>query len=142
MDIYPNVTVFIQVANFLFLLFILNILLYRPIRKILGRRSEEVNSLQETIDDFRNRSGHCAKKLEENLVGARSEGYKEKENLKNTGLDEEKGMLQEATTRAEEQIGKAKEEIARSVVDARQSLENEVAVFSKELAEKILGRSI
>ncbi|UCF56579.1 MAG: hypothetical protein JSW15_10985 [Deltaproteobacteria bacterium] len=142
MDIYPNLTVFIQVANFLFLLFILNILLYRPIRKILGRRSEEVNSLQETIEDFRNRSGHYAKELEENLVGARSEGYKEKENLKNTGLDEEKGMLQEATTRAEEQIGKAKEEIARSVVDARQSLENEVAVFSKELAEKILGRSI
>ena len=101
-----------------------------------------MNSLQETIEDFQNRSGHCAKELEENLVGARSEGYKEKENLKNAGLDEEKGMLQEATTRAEEQIGKAKEEIARSVVDARQSLENEVAVFSKELAEKILGRGI
>jgi F-type H+-transporting ATPase subunit b len=76
------------------------------------------------------------------MAGARSQGFKEKENLKGAGLEEEKVMLQEAISSAEDKIGKAKGEIDQNTAQARQSLEEEVRVFSKELAEKILGRSI
>ena len=142
MDIYPNITVLFQIANFLILLFILNLIVYRPIRKILGRRGDEVISFQDMIEDFQNRSEKEAKTLQENMAGARSQGFKEKENLKNAGLEEEKVMVQGAISAAEEKIGKAKGEIDQDTARARQSLEAEVEVFSKELAEKILGRSI
>ncbi|MGD9033019.1 MAG: hypothetical protein PVH02_10175 [Desulfobacteraceae bacterium] len=142
MDIYPNITVLFQIANFLLLLFILNLIVYRPIRKILGQRGDEVISFQEMIEDFQNRSEKDAKTLQESMAGARSQGFKEKENLKGAGLEEEKVMLQEAISSAEDKIGKAKGEIDQNTAQARQSLEEEVRVFSKELAEKILGRSI
>ena len=142
MDIYPNITVLFQIANFLLLLFILNLIVYRPIRKILGRRGDEVISFQDMIEDFQNRSEKEAKTLQENMAGARSQGFKEKENLKNAGLEEEKVMVQGAISAAEEKIGKAKGEIDQDTAQARQSLEAEVKIFSKELAEKILGRSI
>jgi F-type H+-transporting ATPase subunit b len=142
MDIYPNITVLFQITNFLLLLFLLNIIVYRPIRKILGQRGDEVISYQEMVEDFQSRSEKDAKTLEENVAGARSEGFREKESLKSAGLEEEKLMLQEAVSSAEEKIGKAKGEIDRNTVQARQSLEEEVRVFSQELAEKILGRSI
>lgn len=142
MDIYPNFTVLFQIANFLFLLFVLNIIVYRPIRKILGQRGDEVISFQDMIEDFQNRSEKDAKTLQENMAGARSQGFKEKENLKGAGLEEEKVMLQEAISAAEEKIGKAKGEIDQNTAQARQSLEEELRGFSKELAEKILGRSI
>ena len=142
MDIYPNFTLVFQIANFLFLLFILNIILYRPIRKILGQRGNEVVSFQEMIEDFQSRSEKGAKSLEENMADARSQGFKEKENLKRAGSEEEKVMLQQAISSAEEEIGKAKGEIDQDTAQARRSLEEEVRVFSQELAEKILGRSI
>jgi F-type H+-transporting ATPase subunit b len=142
MDIYPNITVLFQITNFLLLLFLLNIIVYRPIRKILGQRGDEVISYQEMVEDFQSRSEKDGKTLEENMSGARREGFKEKENLKSAGLEEEKLMLQGAISSAEEKIGKAKGEIDRNTVQARQSLEEEVKVFSQELAEKILGRSI
>ncbi len=142
MDIYPNITVFFQVANFLLLLFLLNIIIYRPIRKILGRRGDEVVSYQEMVEDFQGRFQKDAKTLEDNVAGARREGFKEKEDLKTAGLEEEKSMLREAISSAEEKIRKAKGEIDRNTVQARQSLQEEVRVFSQELAEKILGRSI
>ncbi len=142
MDIYPNITLLFQIANFLLLLFILNIIVYRPIRKILGRRGDEVISFQEKIEEFQNRSEKGAKALEENMAGARNQGFKEKENLKSAGLEEEKVTLQEAISAAEEKIGKAKGEIDQNTAQARQSLEEEVRAFSRELAEKILGRSI
>ncbi|MGD2124610.1 MAG: hypothetical protein PVG99_00930 [Desulfobacteraceae bacterium] len=135
-------TLIIQIANFLFLLFILNILLYRPIRKILTRRREEMDSYEGMIGDFQNKSAQYTKELEESVAWARREGAKEKETLKSDGLEEEKGMLGEATSEAAGKIEQARDEISRTLVDARQSLENELAVFSKELAEKILGRSV
>ncbi|MGD8227129.1 MAG: ATP synthase F0 subunit B [Desulfobacteraceae bacterium] len=142
MDIYPNFTLVFQIANFLFLLFILNMILYRPIRKILGHRGDEVISFEEMIEDFQTRSTEGAKTLEENMADARSQGFKEKEGLKGAGMEEEKVMLQQAISSAEERIGKAKEEIDQDTAQARRSLEEEVRVFSAELAEKILGRSI
>jgi F0F1-type ATP synthase membrane subunit b/b' len=36
----------------------------------------------------------------------------------------------------------AKEDIERNMADLRQSLDKEVSLFSQELAEKVLGRSI
>ncbi len=137
-----NYTLFIQIANFLFLLFILNILLFKPIRKILGERSHEMGSYEGQIGDFRGKSDQYEKELQENMVGARKEGFQEKEGLKNEGLGTEKELLQEATSAAGEKIGKAKQDIESKAGDARATLENEVAAFSKELAEKILGRSI
>jgi len=135
-------SLFIQIANFLVLLFLLNIILYRPIRKILGKRSDEMSSFQSMIDDFLSKSTQCEKDLESNKGAARREGFEEKENFKQEGLEEEKEVLQSAITKAEEEINQAKKEIELKVTDVRQSLENEVALFSKDLAEKILGRSI
>jgi F-type H+-transporting ATPase subunit b len=142
MDIYPNITLLFQIANFLLLLFILNIILYRPIRKILGRRSHEVNSFQTLIEDFQSRSEQEAKALEENMANARSQGFKEKESLKRVGIEEERVTLQQAIASAEEKVDKAKGKMDQDTTQARQSLEEEVSVFSQELAEKILGRSI
>jgi F-type H+-transporting ATPase subunit b len=142
MAIQPDSTVIIQIANFLFLLFVLNLVFYRPIRRILGRRSEEVRGLQESIGDFREKSDQYSKDLEESYEGARSEGFKEKDKLKQAGAKVEKEILNAAISSAEAKIGKAKEEIDRSITGVRQSLEKELNMFSKELAEKILGRSL
>lgn len=140
--LYVDKTVFIQVGNFLVLLFLLNRILYRPVRKILGQRGEEMNSLQSAIGDYRTKVEHLTKDLEENLTGARKEGFREKESLKQTGLSEEKDMLHAAASSAGEKIMNAREEIERKAREARDSLEKDLALFAKEVAEKIMGRSI
>jgi F-type H+-transporting ATPase subunit b len=141
-SLWPPGSLWIQVANFLVLLFLLNMVLYKPIRKVLSQRKAEMDWFQSMIGDFETKSAKHEKDLEENAIGARREGHKEKEVLRIEGLEEEKGLLHEATSSAEERIGKAKDEIRQKAVDVRKSLEGEAALFSKELAEKILGRSI
>ena len=135
-------TLFIQIANFLFLVFVLNILLYRPIRHMLRQRKEQIGSFVESRDDFIEKSGWHEKELEENVVEARKEGFRTKDDLKKEALDVEKGMLQEASASAGVTIDKAKEKIEHSLSDVRRSLEGELAQFSRELAEKVMGRSI
>ena len=135
-------TLFLQIANFLVLLFILNLILFRPIRKILSQREEEMNSRQKTIDDFQDQAEKNEKGIEEGIVQARKEGYAEKETLKSQGLEEEKEILQEAGAGVEQKLSAAKKEIETKIAVAREALDGQIASFSDELAQKILGRSV
>jgi F-type H+-transporting ATPase subunit b len=135
-------SVFIQIANFLILIFILNIVLYRPIRKILGQRKHEMSTLQSTTEEYQGRAAHSAEQLEENRVGARREGYKKKEEIRAEGLELEKKIYQETMSSAGDSIERARAEMQRQMGEVRQSLQAEVGVFSRELAEKVLGRSM
>lgn len=135
-------TLFIQIANFLVLLFILNRILFRPIRRILSQRREEMNASETTIRDLQDRISRSAEEIEQGMISARKDGFKEKENSKNEGRDEEAKMVQDAIGSVGEKIMAAKEDIERNMADLRQSLDKEVSLFSQELAEKVLGRSI
>jgi F-type H+-transporting ATPase subunit b len=135
-------TLLIQIANFLLLLFFLNILLYRPIRKILNLRRDETNSLQKIIEDYHDRSERNERGIKEGVVQARKEGFEEKESLKGQALEEEKAILKEVGSSVEEKKEKANRELGSKIADVRKILEEQVAGFSQELAAKILGRSI
>ncbi len=137
-----NNTLIIQIINFLVLLFLLNIILYKPIRKILGQRQEEMRTSEETIEDLTDKSSQLNEELGQNTSAARKDGFKEKEDRKNEGRDEEAKMVQQTIDSVGEKITKAKGDIENNMAGLRQSLEKEVSLFSQELAEKVLGRSI
>jgi F-type H+-transporting ATPase subunit b len=140
--ILPDYTLFIQIANFLLLLVLLNAILYRPIRKILKNRREEMDAFQHKIQDFEGKFSSFTKKIQEGTTEARKEGLKERESLKKNGQEEEKQMLREASSKASVKIGDARKEMDDKLKGVRLSLEREMALFSKELAEKVLGRSL
>ena len=140
--IMPDYTLFLQLANFLILLFILNIILYKPVRRILGKRKAEVDGLQNSVSELGGKANRFAGELEEGMSQARKTGYQEKESLKSEGLEEEKALLKKAATASGERMGQARAEMQNKLVEVRGSLERELSVFSKELAEKILGRSV
>jgi F-type H+-transporting ATPase subunit b len=140
--ILPDYTLFIQIANFLLLLVLLNAILYRPIRKILKNRREEMDAFQHKIQDFEGKFSSYTKKIQEGTAEARKEGLKERESLKKNGQEEEKQMLREASSKASVKIGDARKEMDDKLKGVRLSLEREMALFSKELAEKVLGRSL
>ncbi len=135
-------TLIIQIVNFLILLLILNFILFRPIRRVLARRADEMNSRQKTIDDYQEQAEKNEKGIEEGVVQARKEGYIEKEALKTQGLEGEREILQEAGGGVEQKLNAAKKEIESKIAVAREALEGQIASFSDELAQKILGRSI
>ena len=140
--IMPDYTLFIQIANFLLLMVLLNAILYRPIRRILKNRREEMDGFHNKIQDFEGKFASYTKKIQEGTAEARKEGLKEKESLKKNGQEEEKQMLREASSKISGKIGDARKETEEKLKGVRLSLEKEMALFSKELAEKVLGRSL
>ena len=135
-------TILIQIINFLVLLFLLNIIIYRPIRSVLKKRNEEMDSTSSTTDEWKRKIERYASEIEENVDSTRRLGLKERMGLRDNGLAAEKELLQNAYSQVEEALGKAKNEIKEKVNSARASLQEEMESFSHELVEKILGRSL
>ena len=137
-----NYTLLIQIANFLFLLLVLNFIAYRPIRAILNRRKQEISSRKEDAESWKQRAEKRSEELEENISATRKEAVKEKANIKDQGLDQEKAMLQEAHSGAEAKLDKVRMEIRDRTDQVSISLQRELEGFSREFAEKILGRGV
>ena len=138
----PDYTLFIQIANFLFLIFLLNIIAYRPIRSILDKRKEEMASDVDITHEWEEKSKKYSEELETNISATRKEAQKEKDTLKGQGTEQEREMLREAYSSIEENIQKARLEIQERLHQVSRTLHGEMEGFSQELAEKILGRGI
>ena len=72
-------SLFIQIINFLFLLFVLNLVLFKPIRKVLIDRKEKLDGLTEGVQKLSDEAVTQDQADKDGLKGARSEGLKKKE---------------------------------------------------------------
>ncbi|MCD6561172.1 MAG: ATP synthase F0 subunit B [Deltaproteobacteria bacterium] len=141
-SLWPVGALWIQIFNFLILVFFMNILLYKPIRSIVAKRKEAVNSLQREIDDYQSRSDQNEKGINDGMILAQKDGLQIKDSFKAEGHEQGKHILGEAGASVDEKLGKAKKDIDFQILEVRKSLESQINTFSMDIAEKVLGRSI
>jgi F-type H+-transporting ATPase subunit b len=137
-----NATLFIQFANFILLLLILNFLLFRPLRKVLHQRREDVAGAHAKADSLAGQISDRMAEYENRIAEARVQGNEEKTKLRNSALEEEKKVLEEAQETAGQKRAAVRKQIAREMTEARKSLKNEADALGQEVASKVLGRAI
>ena len=140
--VIPNISVLFQIANFLFLLWALNTILFKPIRKIIQQRKEKVESFESTIDAY---NSNIQEKDEAFVTGqraARSKGVKEKEALLLEAAEEEKKIIEGVNSTAQKELAEIREKIAGDVDTVRDSLQEKIDEFANDIGQKILGRAV
>ena len=135
-------SVIFQIVNFLLMILVLNYFLYRPIRGILQGRREKIEGFEADIDQNTRKAEECGVTVETRLTEARRDGFSQKEEIKGSGIEEEKRILDEANGEAEAAVSRIRAQIASEVGEAREALRADLEVFSRDLAQKILGRSL
>jgi F-type H+-transporting ATPase subunit b len=133
---------FVQIANFILLIFILNAVLYKPIRNILIERKKRMQGAQEAIEGAKQRAEEAGQTFKIKIGDARLKGHQEKEALKQAGQEEEKRLLDEINQRAQAELETVRAQIAKDTQSARDKLKGEIEAFSAAIAEKILGRAV
>lgn len=137
-----NYTVIIQIVNFILLLFLLNVIVYRPIKGVLSKRQEEIDSAAILTEEWTKKIESYSLEIEKKIGNAKKQGAKERLSIRDSGISHEKELFQDASLQVEREIDSARNEIREKIERARASLQGEIESFSKELAEKILGRSL
>ena len=134
-------TVLVQIANFLVLIFILNIVLYRPIRSILLKRKATIDGLEEGIQSTTQQAEQKDQAFSIGIKEARTKGQAQKETLMQAAAEEERDIIAEINAKAQEDMAEVKTQIAKDTNAVKSALEKEVDAFADAITEKILGRA-
>jgi F-type H+-transporting ATPase subunit b len=142
MSVIPDWTLFLQMGNFILLIIVLNVILYKPIRQILIERKRKIQGYEEGIEAIQRDASESDQSFQAKISEARQQGVQQKEALKQTGQEEEKRLISEINQKAQAELEAIRAQIAKDAEDARRGLEKEIGVFSGTIAEKILGRAV
>jgi F-type H+-transporting ATPase subunit b len=132
----------IQLINFGILVLVLNVFLYKPIRKVLADRRQVIDSAREkTVSVDAEVAGKMAQ-YEARLHTAKAEaGARRAEALKLAQI-EETAVLEKARKQATESLASIRDRVAKEAGEARELLKKQAEVLSGDICEKILGRSL
>ncbi len=138
----PDSSALIQIVNFVLLIWVLNILLYKPIRKILVQRKEKIDGLELSIATSNKNAVEKDEAFSAGIKEARARGFKEKEALMQQAADEEKKIIADINSKAQAELAEIRNKIVNEAEVARESLQKEVDNFANQICQKILGRAV
>ena len=137
-----DITMVIQMINMVVLMFLLNGVLYKPIKKILEERSEKMQGMQNDVAKFEENA-----RLRQEEVDAKMSKASGKAKA---ALDAARAEAQAAgdekmaSIKAQVDDFRAKQlaEISTQIGTAQQELKANLDGFAKDMASKILGRAL
>lgn len=135
-------TLYAQIINFLLLVFLLNLVLFRPIRNAIRDRQAKLLAQEAEINLLMDQGRSLEDEIKEKLAAARREGAGARENLKQEGAQAEASLLEEVKHQVDVEWATVEKKIKADMTKARQSLKKEAQTFAQLLATKILGREL
>jgi F-type H+-transporting ATPase subunit b len=128
----------VLLVNFLVLVYLLNILLFRP---LLGVFSERQNTVKGSLDAAREmdaKKEEGIEKMNRELSEARHKAKDAFEKLREEGLSRQKTLLADAEQQASAMLQRAREELKAEAEKARGSLKADAEKFSDEIVRKLV----
>jgi len=132
----------IQFVNFLLLMLVLNIFLFKPIRKVMADRKAQ-------IDGARERAAAVDKDVQEKMAlyearlrEIKAKAHAERDALRADALREEAALIEKARKEAADSLSSIKARVAKEAADAKEFLTVQARSLSLEICEKVLGRSL
>ncbi|MGD9180000.1 MAG: ATP synthase F0 subunit B [Desulfobacterales bacterium] len=140
--VLPDGSLIIQIANFLLIIWILNLILYRPIRNILRQRKEKIEGLELRIETYNEDAQKKDDAFASGIQEARTKGLKEKETRLQAAAEEEKQIITDVNAQAQAELLEIRKKIVKDAEAAIASLQEKVGEFSNDICQKILGRKV
>jgi F-type H+-transporting ATPase subunit b len=137
-----DISFFIQIINFLALLLLLNVFLYKPVRKALADRDADINSARARASEVDTDVEEKMALYEARLREAKTKANEERNLLRKEAMAEESNILGKARQEAAESLSAIRNRVAGEATDAREFLREQTRALSLEICEKVLGRSL
>ena len=137
-----NLAFFVQVVNFGILVLVLNIFLYKPIRKVLA-------DCRQVVDGAREKAAAVDLEVQEKMAlyevrlrDAKAVAAERRAESIKQAQAEETSVLEKARAEATVSLGTIRDRVAKEAADARVLLKQQAELLSVDISEKILGRSL
>ncbi|MBJ6752258.1 F0F1 ATP synthase subunit B family protein [Geomonas anaerohicana] len=131
-----------QLVNFLVLVLLLNVFLYKPIRKQLADRAAQINGAKQKSAEVDREVQEKLASYEARMREIRAGAADERGALKKEAQQQEAAILDKARAEATESLSAIKAKVAQEAEEARRMLTASAETLSSEICEKVLGRSL
>lgn len=131
---------FVQLANFLLLLVVLNIILFRPMLRLFQEREEHTTGFLNDAKAMDKEKDEVFSKIDSKLAVARDRAKAIFEEFSTEGIETQKLAVDSAKNEAIEINRKSKEEIEMATDKARAALKADIENFSNKIVEKLVGK--
>jgi F-type H+-transporting ATPase subunit b len=130
---------FVLVINFLALLYVLNIILFKPLLKVFKEREDAVDGSLRAAKEMDEEKEALMAQLQKDFSGAAVSAKAKFEELKQVGIQNQKEALDKTGKEAADILEKARGQIKAEADKARESLKSDVEKFSEEIVKKLVG---
>ena len=137
-----DATILIQFINFIVLMAVLNVLLYRPLRDMLRKRREKIESSTQAAQGLEGQIEEKMNRYQQQLQEAKAKGNQERAAMRKAAAEEENRILGAAQTAASDKVRKVKDLVASEAAAARAALTGETETIAAQIASKVLGRGL
>ena len=120
-----NETLFAQLISFLIFLFIINRIMFRPLRTTMAERDEFIQGLGQGIIDTENEVENILADLRKREKAVKKEAYSISAKLEHEGADAAEGIHQKAVSAIAELRKKTEKQVDAQVQEAKKRLEAE-----------------
>lgn len=130
------------VLNFILLVLLLKVFLYKPICNMLDSRKQEVVDNLNSAEEAKLEAQKLRDSYTEQIQNARNEAQDIINQATKIGEQTKADILNEAREEAERMTARAQAEIVREKNEALEEIRNEVADLAVMAASKVVGRTI
>jgi len=129
----------VLLINFLVLVYVLNIVLFRPFVRLFAERENSIKRAMDFAAEMNKKKEDAVAAMNQELKAAIGKSNEIFEAMRKEGMERQKEILEDANRRGQELIGKAKESLRAESDKARQKLRADVEKFSDEIVKKLVG---
>ncbi len=137
-EIKLDKSLFVQIGNFLFLLFLLNKFLYRPIIEVVKRREDSIKRMENDVRILERRLKDLELEYEKKEYDINREGEKLYNALRNEGEAIYAKVLEKVKEEILSYEKKFKEEMNIEIETVKKAVRDKVGEFAEKIVERIL----
>lgn len=137
-----NLTIVVQVIQFLILVFILNRLLFKPIGQVLAERQQKITSWEEKTQNLQETARLNLEKYENQLTEERLKARESQEQLTKELKEKEDENIKAVSEKAALIVAETQQALEKERERLRVELRQQAKELSQILAEKVLGREL
>ena len=135
-----NETLIVQVVGFLVFLFVINRIMFRPLRNVMSDRDIHIERFKRDIVQAQKEVASITGQIQEQEAATRKEAMELKDDHEAAGSQQAKEIFESVRKKIAANNKKVQREIEVRISEERQSLEKESEALALNIIEKILGR--
>ena len=137
-----NATLFHQLVAFLIFLFIINRIMFRPLRSVMAERDDVIEKIKLDTTNAGHAIDRLSDELKERESKVRKEALKVQHELEEKGKQESAEILKSTLQEIELLKDKNEAHVKAQIMEARKDLQKESDALALNIMEKLLDRRL